>query len=270
MKTIIFGSDGQLGRELMKVFHGATGFSHNQVNVVNTKEIHAAIGSARPETIINTSAFTNVDKCEEEKQTAFDVNGTAVKNLVNVSRKYGSYFVHVSTDYVFDGAIGDYDEKSVPNPINYYGLSKLVGDIYANSYDNSLIIRTSGVFGHSNNFPLFAFNALKEGKKISVIDGYYSPIHAKNLSNAIKTLTEMHHKGIINVAGERTSRLKLSREIAELFDLDEKLISIADDTSNFKAKRPFDSSLNINKAKQLIPWDFYSLKKNLMILNGNQ
>lgn len=267
MKTIIFGSNGQLGKEILKVFPGTIGFSHNQVNVTKIDEIYKAIDTETPSIIINATAYTNVDRCEEEKQTAFNINGTAVKNLVQVSRRYGSYFIHVSTDYVFDGADGDYNEESVPNPINYYGLSKLVGDIYADGYDNSLIVRTSGVFGHSNNFPMFAFNSLKEGKKISVLDGYYSPIHARTLSLAIKTITEKHHTGIINVAGERNSRLNLSQEIAKLFDFDEKLISLANDTSNFKAKRPFDSSLNINKAKQLIPWDFYSLNKNLAMLS---
>ncbi|SAI84431.1 NAD(P)-dependent oxidoreductase [Saccharolobus solfataricus] len=92
--------------------------------------------------------MTDVDKCEVEREKAYKINAEAVKHMVRASRVVEAYFIHVSTDYVFDGTKGNYKEDDLPNPINYYGLTKLLGETFALSYDDSLVIRTSGVFRH--------------------------------------------------------------------------------------------------------------------------
>ncbi|MCY0860793.1 MAG: SDR family oxidoreductase [Sulfolobaceae archaeon] len=204
----------------------------------------------------------DVDGCERDKERAFKVNAEAVRHIVRVSRVVEAYLVHVSTDYVFDGERGNYREYDVPNPINYYGLSKLVGEGYALSYDDSLVVRTSGVFKHKG-FPVFVYKALKEGKEVHAFKGYYSPISAKLLANAIKELIEMRRTGIINVAGERVSRYELALKIAEMYGLDKSKVREVDEVKGWVAKRPLDSSLDISKAKGLLSMDFYSLEENL-------
>ena len=221
-----------------------------------------------PELIINAAAMTNVDLCEEKMDEAYNVNGLALKHIVRLAMKYGSYLVHVSTDYVFDGFSGNYREESVPNPINFYGLSKLVGDIFVSSYENSLIVRTSGVYGYLNNFPAFAYNALKAGKSLTAIEDHYSPIHAGNLAKSITYCANNRLLGTINVAGQRISRFEFARAIAKYFELDPGLILKGKLSSTMKAKRPIDSSLDIERAKKLIPYDFYSLDSNLKLFSG--
>ena len=270
MNTLIIGAEGQLGRELLKVLPDAYGTAHsgkNSLDVTNAREVSDYIEIHKPEIIINSSAFTNVDSCEVDKQSALQTNGYAVRNILKGAKRIGSYFVQISTDYVFDGNSGNYTEQSIPNPINYYGLSKLVGDVFAQCYDLSLIVRTSGVFGNSNNFPRFAYNTLMKGCELNVIESFYSPIHAKLLAESIKHLIESKTLGLINVAGERISRLELASDIAELFKFDKTLIKENSFNIKLNARRPRDSSLDISKAKSLIPIDFFTIENSLKLLS---
>lgn len=275
MTVIILGAAGQLGRDLCEIIPETICLSHTSsgvqktVDVTSTDDIQAAMRLYTPKVIINASALTDVDRCETERKLALEINGKALKYITRAAREIDAYLVHISTDYVFDGNKGYYDEDSVPNPINYYGLSKLVGDVYANSYENSLIVRTSGVFGHSANFPRYAFNSLSRGKVLNVIEGYYSPIHAHYLAGTINELLRLRPSGILNVAGDRTSRLNLAKKICEIFDFNPGLIKSSAESLKFKAVRPFDSSLNIEKAKSMISFDFHSLEKNLRLLESS-
>lgn len=269
MRLLILGASGQLGSELSSLFPDAIKtYSSSEVpggvklDVTDFPLLEDFILKVRPDIIINAVAFTDVDRCERDKERAFKVNAEAVRHIVRVSRVVEAYLVHVSTDYVFDGERGNYREYDVPNPINYYGLSKLVGEGYALSYDDSLVVRTSGVFKHKG-FPVFVYKALKEGKEVHAFKGYYSPISAKLLANAIKELIEMRRTGIINVAGERVSRYELALKIAEMYGLDKSKVREVDEVKGWVAKRPLDSSLDISKAKGLLSMDFYSLEENL-------
>lgn len=269
MKSVlILGAGGQLGSELCHVFPEAHKFYHSGRNreildITNYSELDERIEKIRPTIIINAAALANVDECEKDRKLAYSVNGESVRNLVRIAKKVDTLFVHVSTDYVFDGSEGNYGEGSDPNPINYYGLSKLVGDIFALSYDNSIIVRTSGVYGYNRNFPLFVYEKLKVGEPITAIDGFYSPIHAKNLAKAIQKLIAMDFRGVINVAGDRISRYDLAMSIAREFNLPQTLISKTDTISTMNAKRPFDSSLDISLAKKILGFDFHSIESNL-------
>ncbi|MGC9048596.1 MAG: sugar nucleotide-binding protein, partial [Caldisphaera sp.] len=129
------------------------------------------------------------------------------------------------------------------------------------SYDDSLVIRTSGIFRHKGFIP-FAFLRLMNEKEINAYKGYYSPISAKKLAEAIVKLTEKRKTGIINVAGERISRYDLTIEIAKLLNKNP-IIKEVDNVPSWIAKRPYDSSLDISKAKAILDFDFYSLKENL-------
>ena len=269
MGILITGASGQLGFELSEVLKG------DIVKVYNTKEVQGGykldltnysavedfIIKKRPDVIINTASLTDVDKCEVERSLAFKVNAEAVKHIVRASRVVEAYLIHISTDYVFDGKKGLYKEEDLPNPINYYGLTKLLGETYALSYDDSLVIRTSGVFRHKG-FPIYVYKTLKEGKEVSAFKGYYSPISARKLAEAISELIEYRKTGILNVASERVSRVDLAMKIKGKFNLGGSVKEV-DEVKGWIAKRPFDSSLDISKAKKLLSTDFYSLDENL-------
>ena len=210
-------------------------------------------------------AMTDVDKCEENKKEAYSINGESIKHIIRTLKITESYFINISTDYVFSGSKGNYIETDISEPVNYYGLSKLIGDIYSLSYDNSLIIRTSGVF-LKKGFPIFVYNKLKNNEKIYAIPGFYSPISASYLALAIKQMLPMNKTGILNIAGEKASRLNIANRIAEIYNLNK---NIEEKSIEMKARRPYDSSLDINKAKKLIDFNFYDLDENLKTINKN-
>ena len=132
MKILVIGMDGQLGSELMNLFDDVVGTTRRNSNgikldIVNGIEVEDVILKTYPDVVINAAAFTNVDKGETDKQNSYLVNAEAVHHIVRATSVIGAYLIHVSTDYVFDGAKGNYLEEDIPNPINYYGLSKLMG-----------------------------------------------------------------------------------------------------------------------------------------------
>ncbi|MDA8142936.1 MAG: NAD(P)-dependent oxidoreductase [Thermoplasmatales archaeon] len=265
---MILGTGGQLGSELHKLYPGAICYDHNIgatsfLDFQDYEKLEAVISSHKCRWIINAAALTNVDACETKKAIAYSVNGIAVRSIVMAARKIGANLLHVSTDYIFDGKKGMYDEFDVPNPQNFYGISKLVGETYALGYDGSLVVRTSGVYGSKNNFPIFVYRQLVENRQTNVLEGYYSPIHAKNLAIAIKKLIENNERGIFNVAGIRTSRIDLAFEIAKKYSLNKKLINKVEKIDSMMAVRPYDSSLDISKTKKILDFDFYSYDSNL-------
>ena len=266
---IIFGGSGQLGKSLLSVFPDAVPYSHSSDNrkadITNFERLREIFKSEMPEIVLNASAFTNVDACESEKERAFAVNSLGVKNIAVLCKKYYSKFIHFSTDYVFSGNKGQYSEDSVPDPINYYGFSKSIGDAYALFLQSSLVIRSSGVYGYGKNFPRVVYDKLNVGKIVNVIEGYYSPITSDLLARSVKFLVD-HDKdisGVLNIAGERISRFDLAKTIATTFNFDSDLIVKTQKLPNMKALRPYDSSLDISKARRIIDFDFYSEDANM-------
>ena len=266
-KILIFGAGGQLGRELSSIYTDSIKFYHsdgiNSLDFSDIRQVEDALTEHSPDLVLNAAALANVDLCEKDHKLAYTVNGQAINSISKVCRKIGTRFVHISTDYVFDGIEGNYRENSIPNPLNYYGLSKLVGDLFALSNEDAVIVRTSGVFGYQKNFPLFVLETLKSGNPVNAFQGFYSPIHARNLAKAIALLLKTDFRGLINISGDRISRSNLAQKIANSFSLDKSLIHEVRDLKNLNAKRPFDSSLNNTLAKELIDFDFSSTDSNI-------
>lgn len=266
---IIFGASGQLGKSLSAIFPEAVPYSHSlgerKADITDFVQLKEIFESEKPEIVINASAFTNVDECESVKERAFIVNSLGVRNIAMLCGKYSTKFINFSTDYVFSGKKGLYSEESIPNPINYYGFSKAIGDAFALSLQSSLVIRTSGVYGYGKNFPRFVHDNLKARKVVHVIEGYYSPITSDLLARSVRYLVDRNPdiSGVLNIAGERISRIDLAKTIARTFDLDSQLIVKAQKLPIMKAIRPYDSSLNISKAKKIIDFDFYSENANM-------
>lgn len=265
-RILILGSSGQLATSLRGLIDNVVSASRSgevKLDLTRNEIICERIFKIKPDIIINAAGMTGVDECERKKQEAYLVNSLSVREVVKYCEKYGARLIQISTDYVFDGRDGNYKEDSIPNPINFYGLTKLIGDAYALSYDDSLVIRTSGVFGSSRNFPLLALGKLENNETVYALKGFYSPIFSGLLAGAIVELMHSKRAGILNVAGERTTRMALAVKIAEKFKLDKKLVVEDGGQIRFTAGRPFDSSLDSTRARSLLSFDFYSTEKNL-------
>ncbi len=263
MKILITGAGGQLGKELSSILENSIALSHNSLDLKNIDNIKNILDKYSFDTIINCAAMTNVDKCESDMDSAYYINGLSMKYIADYCRENNKYLIHVSTDYIFNGNKGNYTEDDIPYPINYYGLSKLIGDNYVNSYENSLIIRTSGVYGFKNNFPLYVINSLRKHQKVNAFDNYYSPINAKVLARSILELLNNKPTGIMNISGIRLSRYEFALKLAEKFNLDKQLIIKTYYKSiKFNAVRPYDSSLNNEKAKNILKLNFEDLDYN--------
>jgi dTDP-4-dehydrorhamnose reductase len=273
-RIIIFGASGQLGTELssilsnkyevIKVYNSKEIEDGYKIDIRDIKKVRDFILKKQPEIVINAAAMTDVDKCEVEKENAYRINSEAVRYMVQACRILESYFVQISTDYVFDGKKGMYKEDDIPNPTNYYGLTKLLGDIYVLSYEDSLVVRTSGIF-RNKGFPVYAYKTLKNGGTVFAFKGFYSPISAKKLAMAINEILDYRTTGILNIAGERISRYELALKIKEEFNLSGNIIEV-DEIKEWIAKRPFDSSLDISKAKKILSTEFYKLDLNDIVI----
>ncbi|BCU67084.1 NAD(P)-dependent oxidoreductase [Sulfolobales archaeon HS-7] len=270
MEYLIIGS-GQLGSSLRKIIpEAAITYRSGQVegglklDVLNTPLLEDLILKLRPKVIINAVAMTDVDRCEIDKKTAMQTNGFFVRNLVRIAKVIEAYLVHFSTDYVFDGEKGMYKEDDLPNPINYYGVSKLIGDAFATSYDDALIVRTSGVFSHKG-FPVKVIENAKKGEVIKALRGFYSPIHAELLAQATYELIKQRRTGIINVAGDRISRYELAKRIGEALNLKVNVVEV-DNIQSLIAKRPYDSSLDTSLVKKYVDVDL-SIDESLRLMS---
>lgn len=196
---LITGSNGQLGSELKELAplyskYKFCFFSRSELAIENAAEVERAFALLRPQFVVNCAAYTAVDKAETEKEQALAVNAQAVALLAKTSKNYGAKFIHISTDYVFDGeAETPLNEDHPVAPVNFYGESKLKGEQEAlKENDGSIIIRTSWVYSYyGKNFVKTMLRLMAEKESINVVaDQYGSPTYATDLAKAILTIIE--------------------------------------------------------------------------------
>lgn len=192
MKPILLiGSTGQLGRELQQILLplGAIALARPQIDLSQPESLRQLIAEIQPQVIINAAAYTAVDKAESEPQLATAINATAPGILAEVAQKLGSFLIHVSTDYVFDGTQSlPYRETDKTNPLGVYGQTKLAGEeAIRQNCENHLILRTAWVYGsYGNNFVLTMLKLGAEREEIRVVaDQIGSPTSARDLAVAI-------------------------------------------------------------------------------------
>jgi len=235
------------------------------------EKVAQIVRETKPDIVIHTAAIGDVDRCEVDKELAWRVNVEATLALVKESSKINAYFLYLSTDYIFDGERGLYREDDAPNPVNYYGLTKLVAEnIVRSGLSKYAIVRTSHIYGFGmgrKNFARAVVESLSQGQKVrALVDQWLSPTLNTLLAKAIKELIEANYIGVIHVAGERISRYDFAKAIAKRFGFDENLIEpITMRDIQFKAKRPRDSSLDTARARSILKTDFYTLKNSLEV-----
>ncbi|HEC87728.1 MAG TPA: dTDP-4-dehydrorhamnose reductase [Thermoplasmata archaeon] len=267
MRIFVTGGSGLVGRCLQKKLHEKKVFfsfykhSINQKNfiqmdITKKEEVFRVMEKFSPDVIIHTAALTNVDKCEVEKETAYSINVTGTKNIAEYAKNYNCKLIYISTDYVFDGEKGFYIEEDIPNPINFYGFTKLEGEKIVSEICNDFIIaRTSVVYGvEKNNFLTWILNNLKNNNEIKVVKNQFvSPTLNLDLCEQILSLLEKDCEGYFHTAGgERMSRYEFALSVADFFKLDKKLIvPVNMEDIDWVASRPADSSLNISKISKI-------------------
>ena len=221
MKVLITGCKGQLGTELQKQLH--QGFSEigpipeklknatviatdvDTLDIANREEVVAFVRRHQPDVIFSCGAYTNVDGCETDRDTAFKVNALGPRNLAMAAEKVGARLIHVSTDYVFSGQ-GDkpLDETAIPAPVSAYGSTKLLGEKYAQQFcHRCFIVRTAWLYGYvGKNFVFTMINAGKKFGKLSVVnDQLGNPTNAVDLAHHMLKLAMTHEYGVYHCTG---------------------------------------------------------------------
>ena len=211
---LVTGARGMLGHDLCAAFNRAgvdyVATDLGDIDVGSLDSVRHVFNDVKPGMVINLAAITDVDGCESSRDEAFRVNATGPENLALASRDFGSYFVHISTDYVFDGSKNQpYLEDDTPSPLGIYGQSKLEGEIRLRRVleRNYLIIRTQWLYGsNGKNFVDTIVEAAKRNSKLKIVnDQQGAPTYTVDLADSILKLCQLKPSGIFHVTNSETT-----------------------------------------------------------------
>lgn len=230
------------------------------------EDVKKVIFDFYPDVVINAAAFTNVDLSETERETAWKINVKGVEYLAEACRTIDAKIIHISTDYIFNGLNGPYDENAKADPLGYYGRTKLASEnalkISAVTYS---VIRTNVLYGIANSRPDFVrwvINSLSDKKQISVVnDQFNNPTFVEDLVQAINKIIEFDKYSLYNIGGKDfINRFEFAMLIAEYFNLDKNLIKpIITEELKQPAKRPLKSGLITIKAETELGYKPHSI-----------
>jgi dTDP-4-dehydrorhamnose reductase len=231
-----------------------------KLDISGKEQVDEAFKTIKPDVVVHAATLTDVDKCELNRELAWKVNVEGTKNIVEAAKAAGSFLIYISTDYVFGGEKGRYKEADVPNPINYYGVTKLKAEEIVKTQKEYFIARPSVMYGSTPaagkvNFALWIIDNLRKGEHVKIVtDQWNTPTLNTNLAEM--TLEVIEHKltGIYHLCGAtRVSRFEFAEQIADVFSLDKGLIDkVLSSQFTLPAKRPMDSSLDTSKALQAL------------------
>lgn len=285
-RILIFGSNGMLGQRLSEFFSKNSlelltssieeksyieSLDYIQCDITDRNKTKKIIYDFCPDFIINAAAFTNVDLSETERETAWKVNVKAVEYMAEAARIIDAHIIHFSTDYIFDGRNGPYLETAMPNPLGYYGRTKLASENVLKLYAvKHTIIRTNVLYGPAKfgrpDFVKWVVNSLKENKTIKIVtDQINNPTYIDDLVQAVDKIIESKREGIYNIGGrEFLSRFEFTQIIADYFSLDKNLIiPITTAELNQPARRPLKSGLITIKAQSEFGYRAHSVYEAL-------
>ena len=258
MRVLITGANGQLGLALQRSLraHEVTALGHPDLDITNAGAVRTAIVSARPNVVIHCAAWTDTAGCERDPERAVLVNGHGTRNVAEASREAAGAIFYVSSNEVFDGKKGSpYEENDVPNPINSYGRSKLVGEAaVCETLDQHYIVRTSWVYGPGRvSFPEKILNAAAEQRKLRVVtDEIASPTWTNDLAEAITLLMQTNEYGVYHLAGAgECSRKEWAEEILRLAGVNVPIEATTQAELNLPVSKPVRSTLANNRGAAL-------------------
>jgi dTDP-4-dehydrorhamnose reductase len=292
MKILVTGSNGLLGQKLTVLLQQqkdvsltatARGTSHLDIihgqfislDVTDRTSVDHVFGRIKPDVVIHGAAMTQVDQCETEREACWKANVMATQYIVDACIHNNIHLVHVSTDFIFDGSHGPLDENEKPNPVNYYGESKLAAEaLIMRSKASWSILRTVLVYGITNdmsrsNIVLWVKNNLEQGKTIQVVnDQWRTPTLAEDLAMGCYLAAAKKASGIYHISGKDfLTPYEIAMATADYFKLDKSLIQ-ATDSSKFKqpARRPAKTGFIIEKARKDLGYEPHSFQEGIGVL----
>ncbi|TXH25838.1 MAG: NAD(P)-dependent oxidoreductase [Cyclobacteriaceae bacterium] len=292
MRILITGANGLLGYKLVQLLAGKSdittlatarrkpadlpaGIQFAELDITHKNQTLTTVSAAKPDVIIHTAAMTQVDQCETEREKCWSANVTGVENIVQACAQTNAHLVHVSTDFIFDGTYGPLDETAIPNPVNYYGESKLAGEkLIQQSTINWAILRTVLVYGVTpdmsrSNIVLWVKKSLEEGKTIQVVnDQWRTPTLAEDLAMGCYLAASQKAKGIYHISGsEMLTPFQIAIQTAAFFNLNKELIKPADSsTFTQPARRPPKTGFIISKAQRELGYTPHTFTEGLGVL----
>jgi dTDP-4-dehydrorhamnose reductase len=258
MKIAVIGADGQLGNDVVTIFrHKADEVSpltHSDIELADIDSISSRLKELRPQVVINTAAMHHVENCEREPQKAFAVNALGARNLASVAHDIGAILMHVSTDYVFDGAKkAPYEETDAPFPLNVYGNTKLSGESFVRSgVDRHFVLRTSAIYGKSPcrakgglNFVELMLKLARERGKVRVVDSeFVSPTRTTEIAAQMVALSRSDAYGLYHATAEGScSWYEFAKEIFRVTNTNVTLEAAGPNEFPAKVARPTYSVL---------------------------
>ena len=296
-KILLTGSNGLLGQKLVQLILDrgeyeliATARGENRLpmldgngiyrslDVTDRDEVQRVMHEFKPDYVIHTAAMTNVDQCETEREGCWKLNVDAVQYLAEACQAHGTRLVHLSTDFIFDGENGPYDESASPNPLSYYGESKLAAEelLLASQNLPFAIARTVLVYGIAHdmsrsNIILWVKNSLENHKPIKVVDDQWrTPTLAEDLALGCYLMVKHNATGIFNISGSNLlTPYDMAVQTADFFGLDKSFMTRADSsTFTQPAKRPAKTGFVIEKARQQLGYEPHSFAEGIALVAG--
>ena len=294
MKILITGSNGLLGQKLLhklrkdssvQLIASSKGenrvsskdcYTYFDLDITDNDAIAKLISREKPQVVINTAAMTNVDLCEDEKQACDALNVEAVRHLADACEKIDSHLIQISTDFIFDGEDGPYKEEDEPNPLSYYGLSKLKSEQVLQAHSVKwTILRTIIVFGVGEklikgNIVLWAKGALEKGDPLNIIDDQFrAPTLAEDLADICILAAKKKAFGVFNASGKDIMSIyEIVLRIAKHYGYStDNLNKISTATLKQKAGRPPRTGFILNKSRNELGYNPHSFEECLTIID---
>jgi dTDP-4-dehydrorhamnose reductase len=296
MKILVTGANGLLGQHLLQLLLAETDwqvigtgkgpcrlpivqgsrFVYQQLDITDGPAAFNFYLQVKPDLVIHAAALTQVDNCEQKPVACWNTNVTATRFLVEAAKKFRPFFIFVSTDFVFDGAAGPYSETDEPNPVNYYGSSKVAGEkeVLQSGLD-AAVVRTCLVYGHTHdgsrsNIISWVKSNLEQGKHIKVVtDQWRTPTLVQDLAKGILLIAQKRATGIFHISGkEMLTPYDMAMATATYYGLDAALIEkVTADTFTQPAMRPPKTGFDIAKAQAQLGYQPHSFAEGLKMMD---
>jgi dTDP-4-dehydrorhamnose reductase len=269
-KALVIGASGLVGKALMRVLKTAhtgavgtfaqfPGAGLEALDITSSTQVRACVERHRPATIFLTAALPHVDYCEDHPDEAFAINVEGPRAVAEAARALDAQLVFYSTEYVFDGRAGPYDEEAHAAPLSVYGRTKLAAErAIRETVDNALILRTAVVFGwdsHSKNFAMQVYHKVRAGEQMTIpMDQFGNPTLAEYLAEMSLALAQQGVRGIVNVVGEDLiARSEFARALVKLYGGSPDLVvPVPTESLKQKAPRPLRGGLRTEKLERIV------------------
>lgn len=294
-KVLVTGANGLLGQKLLGFLRNDTSvevigtgkgasrlpetwdgsYLWMELDITDRDQVMRVLSETKPDSVIHTAAMTQVDDCEKDHEGCRILNVEAVRYLIEACGKFDAHLIHLSTDFIFDGEDGPYTEEAMPNPVNYYGETKMVAEnLLLASNIRYAIVRTVLVYGIAqdmsrSNIILWVKKSLEEGKTIKVVnDQWRTPTLAEDLAEGCILIMKKEATGIFNISGaDFLTPYDMAIQTAAYFGLDKNLITESDSTLFTQpAKRPPRTGFIIDKSKKELGYSPKSFLAGIGIL----